>query len=84
MTYSRALVKRLTVNYGHPESDDVAAEIHGGQRVLMLALRIAIVWTAFSLLCAALWVLFLESGRFFESAKAEKFLRKTAAGFWPQ
>jgi hypothetical protein len=68
------------VNYGHPESDDVAAEIHGGQRVLMLALRIAIVWTALSLLCAALWVLFLETGRFFESAKAGKIRRRTAVG----
>jgi hypothetical protein len=51
--------------------------------MLMLALRIAIVWTAFSLLCGALWVLFLETGRFFGSAKAGKFHRRTAAGFWP-
>ena len=37
--------------------------------MLMLALRIAIAWTAFSLLCLALWVLFLETGRFFGNAK---------------
>ena len=40
--------------------------------MLMLALRIAIAWTAFSLLCLALWVLFLETGRFFGSAKGPR------------
>ena len=32
-----------------------AALLHGVRRVLMLALRIAIAWTAASLLCLALW-----------------------------
>jgi hypothetical protein len=40
--------------------------------MLMLALRIAIAWTAFSLLCLALWVLFLETGRFFGNAKGPR------------
>ena len=40
--------------------------------MLMLALRIAIAWTALSLLCLALWVLFLETGRFFGNAKAPR------------
>jgi hypothetical protein len=49
--------------------------------MLMLALRIAIVWTALSLLCVTLWVLF--HGRFFESApKTGRLNRKTAAAFW--
>ena len=52
-----------------------------GQRVLLLALRIAIVWTAVSLLCLASWLLFLETGRFFGSANGRKFHRKTPAGF---
>jgi hypothetical protein len=37
-----------------------AALLHGVRRVLMLALRIAIAWTAVSLLCLALWVLLIE------------------------
>jgi len=46
--------------------------------VLMLALRIAIAWTAISLLCLALWIVFLESGRFFGKSKVGKFHGKTA------
>jgi hypothetical protein len=49
--------------------------------MLVLALRIAIVWTALSLLCLALWVLFLETGRFLGGTKARKFHRRTTAGF---
>jgi hypothetical protein len=60
---------------------DGAAPFMEDKNVLMLALRIAIAWTAFSLLCLALWVLFLESGRFSENARSGKFHRKTAAGF---
>jgi hypothetical protein len=40
----------------------------------MLALRIAIAWTAFSLLCLALWGMLLETGRFIGS---DKFHLKT-------
>jgi hypothetical protein len=72
---------RLTVNYRHQESDEDAAPHMEGQGVLMLALRIAIAWTAVSFLCIALWLVFLETGRFFGSAKARKFHRKTPAGF---
>jgi hypothetical protein len=49
--------------------------------MLMLALRIAIAWTVISLLCVALWVLFLETGRFFGSTRAGKFRGKTVTGF---
>jgi len=40
----------------------------------MLALQIILAWTALSLLCVAVWVLALETGRFIESAKAGKAL----------
>ena len=46
--------------------------------MLMLALRIAIAWTAISLLCPVLWIVLLESGRFFGSSKVGKFHGKTA------
>jgi hypothetical protein len=60
-----------------------AAPYREDKNVLMLVLRIAIAWTAFSLLCVALWVLFLETGRFFGSAKPREFHRNTTVGFWP-
>ncbi len=46
--------------------------------MLRLVLRIVLVWTAFSLLCVALWaLLLLVTRRFFGGAKAEKYHRKT-------
>jgi hypothetical protein len=76
-------VTRLTVSYTRLEFDDGAASLHGAHSMLMLALRIAIAWTAVSLLCLGLWVLFLETGRIFGNAKTAKFRGKTAVGFWP-
>jgi hypothetical protein len=45
--------------------------------VLMLALRIAIAWTAISLLCLALWAVSLELSRRLGGDKARKFHPKT-------
>jgi hypothetical protein len=76
-------VIQITVKHSFQEFDGYRSAIHGGQQVLMLALRIAIAWTALSFLCLAVWILFLKIGRFFGSGKAEKFHPHTAAGFWP-
>jgi hypothetical protein len=46
--------------------------------VLILALRIAIAWTAISLLCLALWVVSLELSRRLGGDKARKSHPKTA------
>jgi hypothetical protein len=46
--------------------------------MLMLALRIAIAWTAFSLLCLALWVVSLALSRRLGGDKAREFHQKTA------
>jgi hypothetical protein len=77
-------VTRLTVNYRYRESDVWrSAPYMEDKDVLMLALRIAIAWTAFSLLCVALWVLILETGQSFGSGKPREFHRNTDVGFWP-
>jgi len=44
-----------------------------GQRVLMLALRIAIAWTSLSLLCVGLWALRIELFERFGNAKRREF-----------
>jgi hypothetical protein len=44
----------------------------------MLALRIAIAWTAISLLCVALWAVSLELSRRLGGDKGRKFHPKTA------
>jgi hypothetical protein len=46
--------------------------------VLMLVLRIAIAWTAISLLCLALWVVSLELSRRLGGDKARKSHPKAA------
>ena len=46
--------------------------------MLMLALRIAIAWTAISLLCLAFWVVSLELSRRLRGDKGRKFHPKTA------